>query len=115
MLNCQSSFWQSGRTTIETTATPLANQPSPYIKGVYDEDKIGAVKKITFKCAHNSQSICFYFEWKSDEPNKKIEDIQIFPDGVGILFPMKNIDKTPIKEMGTEDYPTNAWYWRPDF
>ena len=45
----------------------------------------------------------------------KIEDIHIFPDGVALLMPLKDIDKTPITEMGTKDYPTNAWYWRPDF
>ncbi len=115
LLDCKSNIWQAGQKTIETTATPLANQPSPYIKGVYDEEKIGAVKKFAVKCVHNSQSICFYFEWPSSKPNMQIQDIHVFPDGIAVLFPFKDIEQTPIKEMGTQDYPTNAWYWRPDF
>ncbi len=115
LLNCKNDIWQTGTEMVETTATPLANQPSPYIKGVYDEEKIGAVKKIWVKSVHNTKSIFFYFEWESAKPNLKIEDIHIFADGIGLLMPMKDIDKTPISEMGTKDYPTNAWYWRPDF
>jgi len=115
LLNCQSGVWQSGQKVIETTATPLANQPSPYIKGVYEEDKIGAVKKFTAKSVHNGKEIFFYFEWDSPNPNTKIADIQVFPDGIAILFPFKDIDKTQINEMGSQEYPTNAWYWRPDF
>jgi steroid C-25 hydroxylase gamma subunit len=100
---------------IETGPTPLANQPSPYIKTTYDENKIGAIKKLKVKGVHNSQDIFFYFEWESPTPNLKIEDINTFPDAVAVLIPFKNADDTPIKEMGTKDYPTNSWYWRPDF
>jgi complex iron-sulfur molybdoenzyme family reductase subunit gamma len=103
------------KTKVETTATPLANQPSPYIKGVYDESKIGAVKELSLSAAHNNKNIFFYFEWSSPNPNRKIGDINVFPDGLGILFPFKDIEKTQIKEMGSKDYPTNSWYWRPDF
>ncbi|MFP4445886.1 MAG: ethylbenzene dehydrogenase-related protein [Desulfosudaceae bacterium] len=115
LLNCQSGLWQSGHKVVETTATPLANQPSPYIKGVYEEDKIGAVKKFSIKSVHNGKDIFFYFEWDSPNPNTQIADIQVFPDGVALLFPFKDIDKTQINEMGSQEYPTNAWYWRPDF
>ena len=115
LLNCTNAIWQTGTEMIETAATPLANQPSPYIKGVYDEEKIGAVKKIWMKSVHNADAIFFYLEWESDKPNLKIEDINVFADGIALLLPMKDIDKTPITEMGSKDYPTNAWYWRPDF
>ena len=115
LLDCDNGVWRGGKHVIETAATPLANQPSPYIKGTYDENKIGAVKKIAIKSVHNGKDIVVFLEWESPTPNMKIEDINTFPDGVALLFPFKNIDKTPINEMGTQDYPTNAWYWRPDF
>lgn len=116
LLNCKSPFWVNAmKVKIQTTGTPLANQPSPYIKGVYDENKIGAVKELTVASVHNKDHIFFYLEWASDKPNTEIGDINVFPDGVGVLFPFKNIDMTQIKEMGSKDYPTNAWYWRPDF
>lgn len=111
-----SAFWKSSsKVTVATAATPLANQPSPYIKGVYDENKIGAVKELKVATAHNSENIFFYFEWASENPNREIGDINVFPDGLGILFPFGDIEKTQIKEMGSKEYPTNSWYWRPDF
>lgn len=115
LLNCKSGVWQIGKEVLETAATPLANQPSPYIKGVYDENKIGAVKQLIIKGVHNGTDIFFYCEWASETPNRGISDINRFPDAVAVLFPFKDIEQTPIKEMGTQDYPTNAWYWRPDF
>lgn len=116
LLNSRSEFWKSRpMLKIETAATPLANQPSPYIKGVYDEGKIGAVKELKISAVHDNASVYFYFEWTSQRPNREIGDINVFPDGLGILFPFGDIEKTQIKEMGSKAYPTNAWYWRPDF
>jgi DMSO reductase family type II enzyme heme b subunit len=116
LLDSASAFWKnSKKVKVETTATPLSNQPSPYIKGVYDEGKIGAVKELSMTAVHNNKDIFFYFEWASQRPNRTIEDINVFPDGLGILFPFKDVEKTQIKEMGSQDYPTNSWFWRPDF
>jgi complex iron-sulfur molybdoenzyme family reductase subunit gamma len=116
LLDSGSAFWKKSRKTkVETTATPLANQPSPYIKGVYDESKIGAVKELSLSVVHNNKNIFFYFEWASPKPNREIGDINVFPDGLGVLFPLKDLEKTQIKEMGSKEYPTNGWYWRPDF
>lgn len=116
LLSSTGAFWKNiGKIKIETAATPLANQPSPYIKGVYDESKIGAVKEFNLATVHNNENIFFYVEWASEKPNREIGDINVFPDGFGILFPIKDIEKTQIKEMGSQEYPTNSWYWRPDF
>lgn len=116
LLDSGNAFWKSSaKMMVATTATPLANQPSPYIKGVYDENKIGAVKELKVSAVHNKENIFFYFEWASATPNREIGDINVFPDGLGVLFPFKEIEKTQIKEMGSKDYPTNSWYWRPDF
>jgi DMSO reductase family type II enzyme heme b subunit len=116
LLSCGSQVWTGmGEQRIEMSATPLANQPSPYIKATFDENKIGAVKQIQVKGVHNGKDVFFRFEWKSEAPNYKIGDIGTFPDGIAILFPFKDPEKTQIKEMGSQDFPTNSWYWRPDF
>lgn len=116
LLDCKNSFWSQGtKTVIEMATTPLANQPSPYIKATYDENAIGLVKQIQVMSRHTADEIFFYFEWNSETPNYEIGNIGTFPDAVAILLPFKEVDKTPIKEMGTKDYPTNGWYWRPDF
>jgi DMSO reductase family type II enzyme heme b subunit len=116
LLNCEAPIWagMSGH-RIEMGATPLANQPSPYIKATFDETKIGAVKEIEVKAVHNGKEVFFLLEWKSAVPNLEIGDIGTFPDGVAVLLPFKDPEKTQIKEMGSHDYPTNSWYWRPDF
>jgi len=116
ILKCGSQVWSGlDAKPIEMGATPLANQPSPYIKATFDENNIGAVKEIRVKAAHNGKEIFFRFEWKSEKPNYEIGDIGTFPDGIAVLFPFKDPEKTQIKEMGSKDYPTNSWYWRPDF
>lgn len=116
LLNVKEALWgKISGMRIETSATPLANQPSPYIKATFDEKKIGAVKEIEVKGVHNGKEIFFYFTWKSETPNYEIGDVGIFPDGVSLLLPFKDPEQTPIKEMGSHDYPTNSWYWRPDF
>jgi steroid C-25 hydroxylase gamma subunit len=114
LLNAMGQFG-APKMSIELTGTPLANQPSPYIKATYDEKKIGAVKMIMVSAVHNGTDVFFYAEWDSPEPNMEIGEIGTFPDGFAILLPFKEPDKTPIKEMGSNDYPTNSWYWRPDF
>ena len=60
-------------------------------------------------------SLSFKLRWKSDEKNLTIGDLNTFPDGAALLFPMRDDIDCPIKEMGTPDSPTNSWYWRADF
>jgi DMSO reductase family type II enzyme heme b subunit len=116
LLDCTAHTWAETKgLRIEMGATPLANQPSPYIKATFDEKDIGAIKELTVKGVHNGTHIFFHFEWKSEEPNYEIGDIGTFPDGLAVLLPFKDPEKTLIKEMGSKDYPTNSWYWRPDF
>jgi len=114
LLNAMGRFGEP-KVAVEMTGTPLANQPSPYIKATYDEKKIGAVKEVRVSAVHNGTDIFIYAEWDSPEPNLEIGEIGTFPDGFAVLLPFKDPDKTPIKEMGSNDYPTNSWYWRPDF
>ena len=116
LLSCGSQVWagMAGQ-RVEMSATPLANQPSPYIKATFDENKIGAVKENQIKGVHNGKDVFFRCEWKSESPNYEIGDIGTFPDGIAILFPFKDPEKTQIKEMGSKEFPTNSWYWRPDF
>lgn len=116
LLKLDSPEWAKAKEySIETATTPLANQPSPYIKATRDEKELGKVSKINIKTLHNGKEIFFLVKWKSEEANLSIGDLNTFPDGVSLLFPMKDDKDCPIKEMGTADSPTNSWYWRADF
>lgn len=116
LLDLDSALWAKSKSlTIPMTAAPLANQPSPYIKATRDEKEIGKVKKLVTKALRNGKELFFRFEWASPEPNYEIADLNVFPDGVAVLYAMNDGDDCPIKEMGREDSPTNAWFWRADF
>jgi len=99
---------------LTMSATPLANQPSGYIKASRDEKEIGKIRLVNVQCAHNGQSIFFRMTWGDQSENVTITDTNQFPDGCGILIPMTTAD-TPIDEMGGRDTAVNAWFWRADF
>jgi DMSO reductase family type II enzyme heme b subunit len=98
---------------IEMSATPLANQPSEYIKASRDERKIGKVKQIEVKACHNGKEVFIRIEWKDSIKNTEVKENNTFPDATGILFPVDG--EPPVDEMGAKEKPVNAWYWRADF
>lgn len=116
LLKLDSPEWSKAKEyAIETATTPLANQPSPYIKATRDEKELGKVHEVKIQALHNGKEVFFRIKWKSEEANLTIGDLDTFPDGVSLLFPVKDDVECPIKEMGTPDAPTNSWYWRADF
>ena len=116
LIKLDSSVWSDAKEhKLDMATTPLANQPSPYIKATRDEKELGKVTQISVKTLHNGKEIFFRLRWRSDERNLTIGDLDTFPDGAALLFPMKDDVDCPIKEMGTQESPTNSWYWRADF
>jgi len=99
---------------LKMAATPLANQPSEYIKASRDEKQIGKVRSLMVQAAHNGSDIFFRLTWADDSQNVTITDTNMFPDGCGVLMPLNGGDP-PIDEMGSKDAPVNAWFWRADF
>jgi DMSO reductase family type II enzyme heme b subunit len=99
-------------------ATPLANQPSEYIKASRDARQIGKVKNLMVQSAHNGTDIFFRLTWEDATQNTEITDTYEFPDGCGILMPLTAAAAggadPPIDEMGSKDAPVNAWFWRAD-
>lgn len=99
---------------LTMSATPLANQPSGYIKASRDEKEIGKIRALSVQSAHNGQEICFRLSWGDQTENVAVTDTNQFPDGCGILMPLTTND-TPIDEMGSKDNGVEAWFWRADF
>ena len=98
---------------LTMAATPLANQPSEYIKASRDEKQIGKVRNLLVQSAHNGTDIFFRLTWEDASQNTEVTDNNMFPDGCGILMPLNGGDP-PIDEMGSKDAPVNAWFWRAD-
>jgi DMSO reductase family type II enzyme heme b subunit len=103
---------------LAMAATPLANQPSEYIKASRDEKQIGKVRNLMVQAVHNGQDILIRLSWEDATENVEITDNNVFPDGCGILMPLNASDPQrgdpPIDEMGSKDAPVNAWFWRAD-
>lgn len=100
--------------SLKLDATPLANQPSEYIKASRDERQIGKVRNLMVQAAHDGRDIFFRLSWEDPDKNVEITDNDVFPDGCGVLIPLNGGDP-PIDEMGSKDDPVNAWFWRADF
>jgi DMSO reductase family type II enzyme heme b subunit len=114
LLDPAAAVWSSiPGESLKMDATPLANQPSEYIKASRDEKQIGKVKNLMVQAAHNGTDIFFRLTWEDESKNVEITDNNMFPDGCGILMPLAGGDP-PIDEMGTKDAPVNAWFWRAD-
>lgn len=114
LLDPLASEWKNiPEETLKLDATPLANQPSAYIRASRDPAKIGKVRSLNVRVAHNGSDIFFRLSWEDANRNVAITDNDVFPDGCGILMPLDGGDP-PIDEMGGKDAPVNAWFWRAD-
>lgn len=113
LLEPNNSYWdQVPGEDVQMTGTPVGNIPSGYIRGIMDPEKVGKVRLIHVKVAHNDTDIFFRIEWKDESKNTEISDVNTFFDAAGILFPLKG--DAPISDMGAKDQPVNGWYWRAD-
>jgi DMSO reductase family type II enzyme heme b subunit len=99
---------------IAMAATPLANQPSGYIKATRTADTVGKVRNLLVQAAHDGHDIFLRLSWEDTSENRTITDSNVFPDGCGVLLPL-NGREAPLEEMGSRAAPVNAWFWRADF
>ncbi len=97
--------------TIVMGGTPLAQQPSRYIRTVWSDRPIGSVRSLAVRSAHNGKEVFFLLEWDDSTQNTDYVG-RDFPDGAGLLFPLKG--EAPLTSMGSEGQPVNAWFWRAD-
>ena len=104
---------QAAAEIVALKGTPLALQPSPYIKVAWKGREIGKIKRVRVHALHNGEEIFFHLEWADPNDDEKITDSNVFPDGAGLLFPMSG--DAPLQTMGSKTQPVNAWQWRADF
>ncbi len=97
--------------TISLGGTPLAGQPSRYIRTVWADRPIGGVRFLNVRAAHNGQDLLLRLEW-TDESRDADFKSRGFPDGAAVLFPLNG--EAPLASMGSDKAPVNAWFWRAD-
>ena len=96
---------------IDMGGTPLASQPSRYIRTVWSDRPIGTVRSLSVRAAHNGQDLLLRLEWQDDSRDADFLS-RGFPDGAAVLFPLNG--DAPLATMGSEKAPVNAWFWRAD-
>ena len=112
LLDPASPEW--GKVPVETISlggTPLAGQPSRYIRTVWADRPIGGVRFLSVRAAHNGQDLLLRLEW-TDESRDADFKSRGFPDGAAVLFPLNG--EAPLATMGSDKAPVNAWFWRAD-
>ncbi len=112
LLDPMASEWSGvAGEAIALGATPLANQPSEYVKASRNEDDVGKVRNVMVQTAHDGNEIFIRLSWEDAQKNVEVTETNMFPDACGVLMPL-NGDDAPIDEMGSQGAPVNAWYWR---
>jgi DMSO reductase family type II enzyme heme b subunit len=97
--------------TINMGGTPLASQPSRYIRTVWADKPIGTVRFLSVRAVHNGRDLLLRLEWQDE--SRDVDFLSRgFPDGAAVLFPLNG--DAPLATMGSEKAPVNAWFWRAD-
>lgn len=113
LLDPEASLWAGAeKQTVNLTGTPLALQPTAYIRNTWAGKEIGAVKQVTVAALHNGKHLAFHLSWQDPHEDSKIEDNDQFCDAAAIFLPTKK--EAPLVTMGAPGFPVNMWYWRAD-
>ncbi len=108
-----SALWSRAESErIALIATPLALQPSPYVKASREDRPFGRVREVEVRALHDGAQIAFLLEWEDPDRDAEPPGDERFPDGAALLFPLAK--DAPLVTMGAEGKPVNAWHWRAD-
>jgi steroid C-25 hydroxylase gamma subunit len=112
LLDPAAAQWSSAEPlTLALMPTPLASQPSLYIRAVWKEHPYGKIHAVRVSALNNGTEIFFRLEWNDPEKNDTVTDTT-FADAAALLFPMGS--DAPLQTMGDQQHPVNAWHWRAD-
>lgn len=114
LLDPGNPIWdQAEEDVVALQPTPLGNQVSMYVINSWLDRPYGQVTELKARALHNGQELFIRLQWQSNYLATAITDTNVFPDGCGILFPLKG--DADILTMGSAEWPVNAWHWRADF
>ncbi len=106
------SLWsRAAPQTIDMLPTPIGFQPSVYVIASWTDRPYGTLPRVSVRALHTGKELAIRLEWDELQPIAKPEEIDVFSDGAGILFPLDG-KEAPIETMGSPEQPVNAWYWR---
>jgi DMSO reductase family type II enzyme heme b subunit len=98
---------------VRLSGMPVHLQPSRYIRTVWADRPVGAVRFLNVRAAHNSRDLIFRLEWVDETENRDYANGSAFPDAAAVIFPLNG--GATLETMGSPKAPVNAWYWRANF
>ena len=113
LLDPKAGVWREAEAvTLQLQATPVAMQPSKYIREAFDQSAIGAVKRLEVRALHNGSYVFFRLEWPDPDKDDDVSEPNRFADGAAVMFPFG--EDAPLITMGSQAQPVNQWLWRAD-
>lgn len=101
-LNPESSLWvKLSASTIPMTPTPLAFQPTQYVRVKWEKLPYGQLSTIETRAVHDGSTVAFFMEWNCAEEHPK--------DAVAIALPIRG--QPILVLMGSADSPIHFLHW----
>ncbi len=113
LLDPKAGVWREAEAVkLQLQPTPVAMQPSKYIRETYDQSAVGAVRELEVRALHNGSEIFWRLEWPDPTRDDDVSEANRFADGVAVMFPFG--EDAPLITMGSQAQPVNQWHWRAD-
>lgn len=103
-----SPYWaRVGRTPVTLMPTPLAMQPTAYIRNAWADRQYGQAPKLEVASVHDGSSWALRATWQGSAPGPSS-----FPDALAVALPVRNSPVLAL--MGAEDAPIHYLRWSAD-
>lgn len=113
LLNPAARQWgKAPEVPVALRGTEAHVQPSPYVRATWAGRRIGSVRSLLLRAAHNRENIFFRLQWSDPTYNPDHGDGSAFPDAAAVLFAADA--EAPLARMGAPGKPIEGWYWRAD-
>ncbi|RUT76986.1 hypothetical protein EHM94_18335 [Marinobacter sp. NP-6] len=100
------SGWSKVATeTVKMMPSPLAMQPTAYIRKSREGMSHGDISELKVACVHDGETLAIYLSWKGVSPEG-----YDFPDAAAVAFPIKG--KPALILMGSKDAPLHILHWK---
>jgi len=109
-LAADSPYWaRVGMTAVTMMPTPLAMQPTAYIRNSWAGREYGQEASLEVQSVHDGKTWCLRSTWTASHPGKVTTN---FPDALAIALPVRNSPVLAL--MGAVDAPIHYLRWSSD-
>jgi DMSO reductase family type II enzyme heme b subunit len=101
----------AAESVVGLAPTPLADQPSAYVRVAWERRFRGDVREVRVRALAGKDSVAVRLEWVAANPQRRIDDWDVYADGCAVLFPADG-RSAEISTMGSARKPVEGWFWR---